>query len=130
MCWGYFAASVILFALIDAPYLYLNKTLFQEKIKAISGRGLTSRYYSAVIVYLALGLGLTMFVLPLIRKDNNDLIIRDSIFYGGLFGLSVYATFDFSIHIMFHDWDLKVAIMDTLWGGVLCSIVTMIISMY
>jgi uncharacterized membrane protein len=123
-----FIICVVLFAICDSPYLYLNKSLFQEKIREISGRGMTTRYYSGLIVYLALSIGLTIFVLPLIRKDNNENIIYDSILYGGLFGLSVYATFDFTIHIMFSDWNLQVAIMDTLWGGILCSLVSIIIS--
>ena len=116
----------ILLALIDLPYLYLNTPLFRQVVKQISGKGLTDRYYSAIMVYIALALGITFLVLPRIRAGNNRL--SDSILYGGIFGIASYATFDFTIHFMLEGWSLQVAIMDTLWGAVLCSAVSFLVS--
>jgi uncharacterized membrane protein len=56
--------------------------------------------------------------------------MRDSLMYGGLFGLVSYSIFDFTNHFMFEGWDIYVALMDAIWGGVLCSIVSFIISYY
>jgi uncharacterized membrane protein len=116
----------ILLALIDLPYLYLNTPMFRQVVKQISGKGLTDRYYSAIMVYIALALGITFLVLPRIRAGNNRL--ADSILYGGIFGIASYATFDFTIHFMLEGWSLQVAIMDTLWGAVLCSAVSFLVS--
>jgi len=122
---------VITFILIDAPYLYLNANLYKTKTNKISGKDYTKRYYSAVIVYLALALGIIVLALPRMNINANTTLqsrINNSIIYGGVFGLASYATFDFTMHFMFDAWDLNVSIMDSLWGGVLCSIVTFIIS--
>lgn len=122
-----YISIVILFILVDAPYLYLNRNLYKNKTQSISGKGFTNRYYSALVVYLALALGLLVLVLPNIRKDKLSNTIKDAIIYGGIFGLTSYAIFDFTLHFMFDNWDLGISIMDSIWGGVLASIVSIVI---
>ena len=124
-----YLASIVLFMLVDAPYLYLNSKMYEKKTIAISGKTFTKRYYSAVIVYLALALGIVFLALPRMRKDSSiKNRVQDAILYGGIFGLTSYATFDFTMHFMFENWDLGVSIMDSVWGGVLCSIVAFVVS--
>ena len=121
----------ITFMAVDAPYLYLNYNLYKKRTLSISGKEYTKRYYSAVIVYLALALGLLFLVLPRMNVDKNTSILdraTNAIIYGGIFGLASYATFDFTVHFMFEGWDIWVSIMDSVWGGILCSIVAFIIS--
>jgi uncharacterized membrane protein len=124
--------TIILFMCVDAPFLYLNADMYKKTTLSISkDKDYTKRYYSAVIVYLALSLGLIVLALPRIRKSSNTPLkerILDSLLYGGVYGLTTYATFDFTMHFMFDKWDLGVSIMDSIWGGVLCSIVLFIIS--
>jgi len=123
--------TIIIFIVVDAPYLYLNMDLYKKKTLAISNKGYTNRYYSAVMVYVALAFGLLVLVIPRINTNKDTNVkqrIMDSIMYGGAFGLASYATFDFTMHFMFEKWDLGVSIMDSIWGGVLCSIVAFIIS--
>jgi len=122
-----YLSIIVVFILLDAPYLYTNSTLYASRTKSISGKSFTNRYYSALVVYLALALGVLVLVLPRIRKDNVKNTLYDSILYGGVLGLVSYATFDFTMHFMFDGWDLGVSIMDTIWGGILCSLVTFII---
>jgi len=122
---------IIIFIVIDAPYLYLNANLYKDRTTAISGRKYTKRYYSAIIVYIALSLGVLVLALPRMRTSKDTMLkdrLLDAIIYGGTFGLASYATFDFTMHFMFEDWDLGVSVMDSIWGGILCSIVTFIIS--
>ena len=123
--------TIIIFIVVDVPYLYLNLDLYKKTTLAISGKGYTNRYYSALIVYIALAFGLLVLVIPRISTNKDTSIkqrILESIMYGGAFGVASYATFDFTMHFMFEKWDLGVSIMDSIWGGVLCSIVSFIIS--
>ncbi len=133
----------ILYILFDLPFLYYNADKYKKETLAISNKPYTKRYYSAVAVYVALTLGIVVLVLPHINiestttnKANNTLtssivsnIIKNSILYGGIFGLTAYATFDFTTHFMFEGWTLRTSIIDTIWGGVLSSIVTILISL-
>lgn len=122
-----YVCVVVLLIAIDAPYLYSTKNMYQQRIQRISGKPLTKRYYSALVVYLAIALAMVIFALPRIRKDN---IVLDSITYGGILGVTTYAVFDFTTHFMFEGWDIGVSVLDSLWGGVLCSIAAMIITKF
>ena len=128
MCILSYLACIVLLMVIDAPYLYTNSKMYEKKTIAVSGKTFTKRYYSAVIVYLALALGIVFLALPRMRKDTIKNRVTDAIMYGGVFGLASYATFDFTMHFMFEDWDLGVSIMDSVWGGILCSIVAFVAS--
>jgi uncharacterized membrane protein len=108
--------------LIDAPYLYLSKDLYLSAIKAISGSGFTNRYYSAILVYIALAIGVAVLAVPNIRTSSWNTLVLDSLKWGGVFGLAAYATFGFTVHFMFDDWTLRIAVMDTIWGTILCSL--------
>lgn len=118
-----FLLIFFLFILVDSPYLYYNLNTYKNITHSISKKPYTSRYYSIALVYIALSTGLLLLVLPKIQKQYW---LRDSIIYGGGFGVASYAVFDFTAHFMFEGWSLKTSIIDTLWGGVLCSIVTAI----
>jgi uncharacterized membrane protein len=122
-----YVCTVVVLIAIDAPYLYATKNMYQQKIQRISGKPLTKRYYSGLVVYLAIALVMVIFALPRIRKDN---IVLDSITYGGILGLTTYAVFDFTTHFMFEGWDIGISVFDSLWGGVLCSLATMIITKF
>ena len=122
-----YVCVVVLLIAIDAPYLYATKNMYQQRIQRISGKPLTKRYYSGLVVYLAIALAMVIFALPRIRKDN---IILDSITYGGILGVTTYAVFDFTTHFMFEGWDIGVSVLDSLWGGVLCSLAAMIITKF
>ena len=82
-----FILCIILSIIIDIPYLYINMDLFKKKTMNISGKGYPkNRLYSAVLVYIAIALGIMVFVLPKIDTTKTTTIrLRDSIIYGGLF---------------------------------------------
>lgn len=119
-----FFLSILLILILDAPYLYLNKDLYLAATKSISGRrGFTSRYYSPFLVYIALALGITVLAVPNIRTSSWQTLILDALKWGGILGITAYATFDFTTHFMFDGWTFQIAVMDTIWGGILFSLV-------
>ena len=131
MCIMKILLCIIVSIIVDLPYLYLNLDLFKKKIMAISGKGYPkNRLYSALLVYVAIAVGLVVFVLPKVNTSKTTLRIKDALIYGGLFGVVSYSIFDFTNHFMFEGWDIYVALMDAIWGGVLCAIVTFVMSYY
>ncbi len=123
---------IVLVFIIDIPYLYLNADFFKKKTLQISGKGYPeNRLYSALLVYIAIGLGIIVFVLPNIETKKTDIErLHSSLVYGGLFGIISYSIFDFTNHFMFEKWDIFVSLMDAIWGGILCAMVSFIISYY
>jgi len=65
---------------------------------------------------------------PNIRSTNWNTLLLDAMKWGGILGLVAYATFDFTMHFMFDDWTLQIAVQDTVWGGVLCSLAAGIVA--
>lgn len=98
----------VLLLLFDAPYLFLSGKLHQERIKAIQGgRQITFRPLGAIVVYPALA-----YLLSKCRTQTDAIMT----------GLTVYAVYDFTLLTLFKDYTLGVALLDTLWGGILFGI--------
>jgi uncharacterized membrane protein len=127
-----FILCFLLVIAVDIPYLYLNADFYKKKTLQISGKSFPdNRLYSAVIVYIAIAIGIIIFVLPRIDTSKSDMTrFNSALFYGGIFGTVSYAIFDFTNHFMFEKWDIYVSIMDSIWGGILCALVSFIISYY
>ena len=76
--------------------------------KAIQGgRPIETRLWPAIIVYAALALFLVRM------KSLEEAAIT---------GVLSYAVYDFTNMVIFKEYTLKFAVMDTLWGGILFSI--------
>ena len=67
-----------------------------------------------LFAYFLMLIGLNIFVIPNVRKSN---LFSDSIKYGFLFGIVVYGIYDMTCAALFTKWDIKLAIIDILWGG-------------
>ena len=78
-------------------------------VAKIQRTAIQMRLEGAVIVYLLLAVALYYFIV----KPGL------SVWKAGLLGLVIYGTFDFTNYAMFKNYDLKIAIMDTVWGSLL-----------
>ena len=89
---------------------------YNTMIKKIQGSEMTVNKVCVVLAYSLMVAGLLLFVLPN-TKDKKSLL-RDSLIYGGLFGIILYGVYDFTAGAVFKDWDMKVAILDVAWGRI------------
>ena len=103
--------------LLDSVYLYLTKSMFGELVAKIQRTAMQFRIEGAIIVYILLALGLYYFIV----KPGL------SAWEAGLLGLVIYGTFDFTNYAMLKNYDLKIAIMDTVWGSLLFALTTLIV---
>lgn len=102
-----FTAAVIVL-LVDLPWLMVSSTYVKPMVQRIQGSPLEMRYLPAAIVYLALGY----------------LVLQPSSYQEAfLMGASVYAVYDFTNLATLKNYDLSFAIVDSLWGGALFTIV-------
>ena len=100
-------AFAVLILFIDIPWLTLVSDAFGTMVRNIQGSGLQMNAFAAAVVYIALGYLLTL---------------PKSISEAFLLGLSTYAVFDFTNLSVFKDYELRLAVADSLWGGILMSI--------
>lgn len=119
-----FVLLFILVLLIDIPVISLIfKSRWEKTIKNIQGSSMQIRPIYAFITYILIPIGLILFVYPKIDSNNWW---QTSLMYGFLFGFISYGIFDFTNLALISKYPLDLAIIDSIWGGILCAIVVVI----
>jgi len=96
--------------------LFMGK-MFTPMIEKIQGKPLVMRPLGGVLAYAAMiGLFYTF----------KDTLTPLKAF---LLGVGVFMTYDFTSYALFSDWDLKNAIIDSTWGGILFLITKIVYDM-
>jgi len=103
--------------LLDSIYLWLMKNAFNQQISGIQGSPIQLYLLPAVICYISLIFGLYYFI---IREKKS---IRDAF----LLGLVIYSVFDLTNLALLRNWSPIIAIIDSLWGGVLFGLTTALV---
>lgn len=98
----------VLIVLVDIPWLWGSSGWSGQMVRNIQGSAIEFNYIAALVVYLALG------YLATIPQSYQEAF---------LIGFSTYAVYDFTNLAILKNYDLKFAMADTLWGGILMTIV-------
>lgn len=88
---------------------------YKVMIKEIQGSNMVTNVFYAFIAYTLMVIGLNHFVLPNI--DVKNVTIQNCLSNGFLFGLILYGVYDFTIGAVLKKWDMKLGVIDVLWGG-------------
>lgn len=112
-------ASIVLLV-FDALWisLFMGKQ-YQEFIPRIQGSNLKVNPAYTILSYALMITGLVIFVLPNISKENA---LQDSLKYGFTFGIVLYGVYDFTAAAVLTEWDIKTALLDILWGGIVFTV--------
>ena len=110
-----FLFIILLFVAVDSIWLISGSSLSSRMVQDIQGSPITIRFLPAVIVYVALA------YLVSIPKTSKEAF---------LLGLSTYAIYDFTNYAILKKYSLQFALMDTIWGGILMTIVWNIVRKY
>jgi uncharacterized membrane protein len=87
------------------------------KFLRLENGSIVPNYFAAALVYIALIGGILIFVIP--KADGNAM---HALYYGAIFGLVCYATYDFTNLAVMANWPVWISIMDVIWGGVICAV--------
>jgi uncharacterized membrane protein len=111
-----FLAVCVLLALVDIPWLITISSSYSTVVQKIQGgSAVRMRPLAGIPVYIALA------YLVLKAKTIPEAF---------LIGAATYAVYDFTVLAVFKDYPLWIALADTLWGGILFSIVMWIRQTY
>jgi uncharacterized membrane protein len=113
-----FLISAIVFVILDYLYLGLMKGYFEKQVQLVQGSPLKVNLLGAIICYIFLITGLNYFII----KPNRS--VTDAF----LFGLVIYGVYETTNVALFTKWSWLTVIMDSLWGGVLFALTTLIVS--
>lgn len=117
--------AMVLFVALDFVWFYFAGNFFKSEIGNIAR--LTNegdwniRYLPAVIAYVLMGIGIVTFVYP----HAGGLVGAFAL--GALFGLVGYGLYDMTNLATLSDWTVRFAIVDMIWGTLLCGTVSAII---
>jgi len=115
-----YLVALAVFILVDMVWLTLvAKGFYQKHLGPLLSPRV--RWAAAFLFYLVYILGLLIFVMrpAFIRGDALY-----ALFYGALFGLISYATYDLSNLATIKAWPLVVTVVDLVWGTVLGGVVS------
>ena len=113
--------SAIVMLLLDSVYLSACSNFFNKVVKNIQGSNLKLNIYGAIICYIFLIFGLNYFVL-LDKKLDYKKKLRNSF----LLGLVIYGVYEATNIAILKNWTWEALILDTIWGGVLFVLTTLL----
>ena len=110
--------TAIIFVAIDAIYLNIIKYYFSNQIKLVQGFNVKINYLATVICYIFLVFGINYFIIKPKRSIYDAFVL----------GIVIYGVFETTNMALFSKWSWTTVIIDTLWGGVLFGLTTLIVS--
>ena len=102
------AGAATLLVLVDSVWLLTGGIYARQVAERIQGKPVRIRYLAALITYMA------MAYLVLQAKSAA---------HAFAIGAATYAVYDFTTLAILQDYDWRFAIADTLWGGILFTLV-------
>ena len=110
-----FITSSAILLTVDVLYLYnFGMSGFTKNVKLIQKSPLELNVYGALLSYVCV---IGIFYYFIISQNK-------SIFDAFLLGIFLYGTFDLTNLSMFKQYAWKLALTDTLWGGILFAFTT------
>ena len=103
----------IFFILVDLPYIAIMYETYQKIIYNIQGYDMDVKTLGFLLCYLFISFQFYYFVV------KKKMAIQDAF----ILGLTSYAIYDFTTYALLDKYPLSIALIDTLWGGVLYSLV-------
>jgi len=107
----------IIMIIIDTIYLSSMSDYFKNQVKLVQKSPLKLNIIGAIICYIFLVLGLYYFII-----SRNESILN-----AFLFGLVIYAVYEYTNYALLENWLFQTTVLDTTWGGILFAITTFLV---
>ena len=119
---------------MDYLWISFNIDMYNKNTIKIQGKLSNIKWkqiISIILVYILLIASIIYIAIPFtlnnIKKEDNIIDkIYKSIIYGGTIGLSIYGTYNLTSLIIYEKYSIEIAIIDTMWGLFLYTIITFI----
>lgn len=112
--------AVITMLVIDYIYLNVFSKHFNTQVKIIQGSEINLKYIPAFFSYLFLLIGLKYFILDQNKTPEDAFLL----------GIVIYGVYEMTNKAILDKWNYKSVVIDTLWGGILFYLTTIIYQKY
>ena len=100
---------------------YVTQAKSVARIVELNGNlGFDTLYWAAGLVYFFIPLGISYFACEGAKSRSM------AFFRGALLGLVMYTIYEFTNLALIKNWPLEMALIDILWGPILCGLSAMI----
>ena len=110
------ALGAVTFMVLDGIWLgLLMKNFYRQQLAPIvrlADGGIAPNWPAAFVVYVLLGTGIALFVLP------RAATVSQAAFSGAMLGLVVYGVYDFTNYSTLRQWPFVLTLVDMAWGAV------------
>jgi uncharacterized membrane protein len=109
--------------LIDSIWIYINSKMYLDVVKNIQNKIPKINIIGVFIAYIFVLFSLYFVAIPLADGLTKNNLLYTAIMSGGCVGLSIYGIYNFTCFSLFENYPANVAILDTLWGGFLYTLI-------
>lgn len=113
---------LVLMLVLDAIWIGSNTKMYRTMIEGIQRSKMNVNIVAAAVVYFFMVILMVFIVLPYLRQFEFS--FWNCVKIAGLVGLSTYAIYNFTNMATFTNYHIKVALLDSLWGGTLFTLVS------
>ena len=106
----------VILLILDGVFLFLNKDMFELQVAEVQRVVLEIKYLGVALCYALLIFALYYFII----KDRRS--VADAM----ILGFIIYGVYETTTYALLKKWKLKTMMTDTLWGGILFGLTTMI----
>ena len=117
---------IIIVAILDGLWIGFNQSMYIKAFEKVQNHRVNVNLVSAMLSYVLVFVLLKFIVLPLI-KCSKDFSLLNCIKIAGLTGVCTYGIFNATNLALLKYYDVKVALIDTLWGGFLFTVVSYVV---
>jgi uncharacterized membrane protein len=117
-----YGVALVAFFIIDLIWLgVVARGFYQNQMGHLMRASVN--WPAAIVFYLIFIVGIVLFVVgPAIERES----LTQAVVFGALFGLVTYAAYDLTNLATLDGFPLKVAVVDLIWGMVLCGTISTI----
>ncbi len=114
---------IILLPLIDAIWLRLISDKFNKQIMAVQYSEIKLRILPVIGCYIALIFGLYYFIIRTNEPRGKKIL------NAFLLGMVINAVYETTNYATLDKWSPDIVIMDIIWGGILLSLTTFLVTL-
>ena len=116
-------------AILDGIWITMNGKMYSALYTRVQcGKPMRVKLDGAVLTYVFLATVMIVFLPPLVKSTDRSLLA--SFKTAGLLGACIYGIYNFTNLATLADYSLKAAMIDTLWGMTLFTIVGWLIAIF
>jgi uncharacterized membrane protein len=111
--------SCVIMLTLDFMWITFMKPIYAKWISAVQGASMTVRFIPAAAAYILMAMSVFFILIPLVKHATSSL---EKMLKASAVGLCTYGIYNTTNYAIFKNYSLTMAIVDTIWGMSLFSI--------